>query len=126
MTNSTPQAVNQTPAQDLVRQTQREISDLIMRLKAKQIESLIRLYRKSDALEGTGDLGEMFRRTYGLSEELGLDYEMVRKLVDFGFNCGVECAASIASSAGAMEKALGKDEFTEKSSCDATAVRESA
>lgn len=130
MTNSIPQPVNQpttTPSpHELMRQTQREIAEAVMNLKAKQIECLIGLYRKSDALAGTDDLGEMYRRTVALSNELGLDLSLVQKLVDFGFNCGVECAASIASSAGAMEKVLGKDEFPEKSSGNGAAARESA
>lgn len=128
MTKSIPQPVNQTAPSphELMRQTQREIAEAVMNMKAKQIECLIGLYKKSDALEGTNDLGEMYRRTQALSQELGLDFSVVEKLVDFGFNCGVECAASIASSAGAMEKVLGKDEFPEKSSRGDVAARESA
>jgi len=128
MTNSIPQPVNQTAPSphELMRQTQREIAEYVMQMKAKQIECLIGLYRKSDALKGTDDLGEVYRRTQALSRELELDFSVVEKLVDFGFNCGVECAASIASSAGAMEKVLGKDEFTEKSSRGGAAARESA
>ncbi|GFD70960.1 hypothetical protein KUL113_03800 [Tenacibaculum sp. KUL113] len=128
MTKSIPQPVNQTAPSphELMRQTQREIAEAVMNMKAKQIECLIGLYRKSDALEGTDDLGEMYRRTQMLSQELDLDFSVVQKLVDFGFNCGVECAASIASSAGAMEKVLGKDESCEKSPCSDAAARESA
>ena len=130
MTKSIPQPVNQpatTPTpHELMRQSQRELADAVMQMKAKQIECLIGLYRKSDAPAGTDDLGEMYRRTVALSREFGLDFSVVKKLVYFGFNCGVECAASIASSAGAMEKVLGKDEFPEKSSRGDAAARESA
>ena len=53
MTKPIPQPVNQTAPSphELMRQTQREIAEAVMQMKAKQIECLIGLYKKSDALK---------------------------------------------------------------------------
>tara|TARA_X000001388_G_scaffold52616_4_gene38361 strand:- start:5982 stop:6377 length:396 start_codon:yes stop_codon:yes gene_type:complete len=104
--NPTPRAVN-TPLGDSLAKTQRVVMDTVMGMKAKQIEMLIGLYRKPEALPGTADLGEMHRRMERLAVELDISFQLVQTIAEFGFNCGISRASSIASSAGAMEKAIG-------------------